>query len=163
MVIRGIRDSCLDHQDEPNTLHLNFRGNEMANFNLKLSDADVKALCFCLEKYISNLIHLDLSYNHITENSILSVSRVIAEATNLKSVILKGNGLKGDCIDMFISALEMSDTLRVLDLSYNDIGVESFSSISKFLMKNESLLDLDLSNNNMDINCLIELVSILNL
>jgi len=163
MILRAIRDSHAEHGEEANTLHLNCRGNEQANFNFKLTDSDLKALCFCLENFINFLVHLDLSYNLVTENSMLSVSRVISEATNLKTLVLRGNGLRGDCIDMLISSLEMSDTLRILDLSGNEIGPESFSSISKFLMNNESLLDLDLSNNNMDVNCLIELVSVLNL
>jgi len=163
MIVRAIRDSCADHSEEMNTLHLNCCGNEQINFNFKLTDSDLKALCFCLENFINFLVHIDLSFNLITENSVLSISRVIAEATNLKTIILRGNSLKGECIDMLISSLEMSDTLRILDLSGNEIGVECFSSISKFLMNNESLLDLDLSNNNMDINCLIELVSVLNL
>lgn len=162
MIIKGIRESWQSCNGE-NTLNLNFKGNDQFNFNHKLSDSDVKALCFSLENYINFLVHIDLSFNQITDNSVLTLSRVISEATNLKSIVLRGNGLKGDCIDMLISALEMSDTLRVMDLSNNEIGVESFSSISKFLMNNESLLDLDLSNNNMDINCLIELVSVLNL
>lgn len=172
MILRGIKNSCTNQHEsnsnaamlnEPNIIKLDCRGSEMQNFKHKMTDADLKALCFGLECCISSLVHIDISYNKITENSILTLARVLTEASSIKSVVIRGNDLSGDCVDMLISSLEKSESIRYFDLSFNQIGSESFASLAKMLMHNTSLIDLDISNNNFDVNCLIELMSVMNL
>lgn len=121
MILRGIKNSCQNQHEsnsnaamlnEPNIIKLDCKGSEMQNFNHKMTDADLKALCFGLEGCISSLVHIDISYNNITENSILTLARVLTEAASIKSVVIKGNDLSGDCVDMLISSLEKSESIR---------------------------------------------------
>ena len=46
----------------------------------------------------------------------------------------------------------MNHKLRVLDLSWNQIGFEAIPSLCNFLKKNTSLLHLDISNCNISFN-----------
>jgi len=81
----------------------------------------------------------------------------------LRKLILRGNSIGDDHVGTIVSSLTQCDQLASLDFAHNEAGVGSVVSFVDLLMNCTSLRSLDLGSNRLDHDCIMALVSVLNL
>ena len=168
---------------EMKCLSIIFRGNYKFFFNSRIEDDHFAIFSEVQLDYSDYIVHLDLSYNQITEESIDMFCKVLENSPNLESLNLQFNYLKAKGGNKVIEALSESrrsfdgkTNLRYLNMEGNEIkttGIQGITpdeklfddqqtSIEKLLQNNEDLEEINLSNNEIDDFGIIETITYVN-
>ena len=162
-------------------LALMFIGKEPENFNNRLTDADMKVLVKVMRNYAELVDHIDFSNNLITVKSMPEFAEFLSCCSNLKSLNLKYNDIgKEGGILLFKGFIRMYEstgrsylvylnlegcritTEGLIEINYMDkLYYEKRTLLEQFFMATRSLLELNLSENDIDETGLIELFSLL--
>ncbi len=136
--------------------HLNLERNE-------LDDGDAVLLTEIF-LYQSPLIYVNLNYNRIGARGFNRMLKILKEHEHITTLLLRNNRIGPGCGPALGTMLELTKSLKILDLAYNRMGElvryptlfakEYTESIAKYiffdgLKKNTSLLSLDVSYNNL--------------
>ncbi len=130
--------------------HFGFRLKELNLEGNKLTDFIVKDLLIALRR-IKSLLKLNLSENNITQNSCLLLQQLLIENDYIDELYLHWNQINGDGGVLIAQGLELNESLKVVDLSWNALGstsrecAKAFGKVLK--KKNKLLLHMDLSFN----------------
>ena len=113
----------------------------------KLSELDAISMISSLSIVIIKLTVLDLEYSNIKKEAAI----ILAEAMNCNNVLeqlwLRGNILGVDGAAVILTSLQNISTLKILDLSYNNISSASAYGIAAVINSNHSLEQLWLDGN----------------
>ena len=124
----------------------------------RLTDLSLTPLMLKLPS-LPNLMHLDLSYNKIDKCSEYLMSYLRDEACRLQILVLDGADVDDVECTHIAEALTMNQSLLSLSLKNNKIGTAELQNVAtpnfvtggeglgRMLLKNESILELDLSWN----------------
>ena len=107
--------------------------------------------------YNNYLKQLNVNDNLITCKSMKAVSEMIRYAT-INSLFLNWNNIQAPGFSILCEALEVTDTLKILDLSFNKISKKNINMpdtyplwLSKMFKVNQSLIHVDLSHNEISL------------
>lgn len=97
------------------------------------------------------------------------MAQVVRNNDALRELYLKWNQIKGEGGALLFCQLQENSSLKVLDLSWNSLGVGSGSRMSQnstealcdMLRMNKTIIHMDLSNNNFSIKESIEVAGAL--
>jgi Ran GTPase-activating protein (RanGAP) involved in mRNA processing and transport len=137
-----------------------FRGNHKLNFTSRLNDQDVILLCNILEPFASSLLHLDLSYNLITDNGAVSIGKLIAQ-TKLLSLNLQGNAIEIDGAKAIADSIKENISLEYINLNYNNIQTDGILQIIHVLFVNKNLRALHIADNKINHDGISGIMSVL--
>ena len=113
----------------------------------KLSQLDATNIIISLSVIIKPLIALDLGYSNINKEAAVELARALNCNNVLEQLWLRGNVLSADGAAVILSSLQNITTLRVLDLSYNNISSRSANGIAAVINSNHFLEQLWLDGN----------------
>lgn len=105
----------------------------------------------------NTLYKLNISRNFLSDAIAPSVKELLILNSDLKELYLHWNYLKSEGGTQLFEGLLANKTLRVLDLSYNQMGKakdkneECTRTIANCLKENEYLMHVDLSNNRFNV------------
>ena len=108
----------------------------------------------------STLLILDLSFNHLSSESADGIAAVISSNCLLQQLWLDGNDLTEGVV-IITSALRKLSTLRILSLCSTGITDNEAKEISAVIIKNVLLVDLLLSNNQLEARGIIKIAEAL--
>lgn len=100
---------------------------------------------------------LNISKNYVTDYLADSFREVMTKNHYINELYLYWNNLKAKGAKVIFESIIESDneTLKVLDLSWNNIGDDKYQNcvhfLSEMLIKNRTIIHLDLSNNNFNL------------
>lgn len=119
-------------------------------FNNDIKDTGCKKLTESL-KNNKSLTHLYLSKIGITNNSLIYLSELLKINSNIQLLELKNNDFDSKINSLeywkyLYKVLKYNKTLKILDLSNNDIGDFGCKYLSKSLIKNNTLITLNLDH-----------------
>ena len=98
---------------------------------------------------ITTLELLDLSFNHLTGVVAEDLACVIKSNSCLKKLYLSGNDLKSSGV-VILQALQGITTLKVLNLSFNDMTSVVAEDLAYVIKCNSCLAELHLASNNLE-------------
>ena len=99
-----------------NLIHINLYGNNLYDDNIKL-------ICDNIGKYISDkLIYLNIGKNLISDDSIENIVNMIGFCNKLNFFIINHNKISNKGGEKIIKKIRFHYELKVLDLSWNNIG-----------------------------------------
>ena len=98
---------------------------------------------------LSTLLILDLSFNHLSNQSAEGIAVVIGNNCSLQQLWLDGNDLLTRGVVRIASALKKLSSLRILSLCSNGITDDAAEEISNVITSNVLLVDLLLGNNQL--------------
>ena len=113
----------------------------------RLSLLDSANIITSLSTVIKNLTVLDLGYGNINKEAAVELAMALNCNNILKQLWLRGNVLGADGAAVILSSLQNIRTLRVLDLSYNNISSRSANGIAAVINSNHFLEQLWLDGN----------------
>ena len=125
------------------------------NTQLKIQQAKQKLEQVDAQKVISSLCILekvkviDLENNNVDEDASFELAIVLHSNNVLEQLWLRGNRLHTAGALYILNSLEYLTTLRVLDLSYNNIGSESADGIAAVIDNNPLINQLWLDGNDL--------------
>ena len=99
---------------------------------------------------LSTLLILDLSFNHLSNQSADGIAVVIGNNCSLQQLWLDGNDLLTRGVVRIASALKKLSSLRILSLCSNGITDDAAEEISNVITSNVLLVDLLLGNNQLE-------------
>lgn len=128
------------------------RGSKLMEVNIennKLGDYAIAELCeaICDNESIRKL---NISKNFMTNKAAGDVSKMIKGNNSLQELYIRWNQIKGQGGEAIFDAMKENDHIRVLDLSWNSLGLGAsnfVNSFGEFVVKDKTLVHLDLSNN----------------
>ncbi|KAM3145071.1 hypothetical protein pb186bvf_002746 [Paramecium bursaria] len=97
---------------------------------------------------------LNLSYNKIGNNSMMQLGLFMKSCKNMQELYLQFNSITGKGGFFLLSGIIKNTTLKVLDLSHNNLGnhLDCCQILCKLVGKGQQeLLHFDISNNNFNI------------
>ena len=83
-------------QDENDSLEIVIQGNDKLNFNNRMTDEGIIALCAALEPYAVYLEDIDLRYNEISDIGAKALGDLASRASRLLGLNLQGNKIKSE-------------------------------------------------------------------
>lgn len=92
---------------------------------------------------------LNLSKNFLGNHFALRLKEFLIDERHLNELYLHWNDITSKGMKNIFEALTINGQLKVLDLSWNQIGFEAIPAMCNFIKKNLSLLHLDVSNCNI--------------
>ena len=113
----------------------------------KLSQLDATKMLFSLSVIIKPLKVLDLEYSNIRKEAAVELATALGCNNVLEQLWLRGNVLSADGAAVILTSLQNITTLRVLDLSYNNISSRSANGIAAVINSNHFLEQLWLDGN----------------
>ena len=113
----------------------------------KLSQLIATNLIFSLSSIIKILKVLDLGYSNINQEEAVELATALDCNNVLEQLWLRGNVLGANGAAVILSSLQNITTLRVLDLSYNNISSRSANGIAAVINSNHFLEQLWLDGN----------------
>ena len=125
------------------------------NTQLKIQQVKQKLEQVDAQKVISSLCILekvkviDLENNNIDEDASFELATALHSNNVLEQLWLRGNRLNTAGALYILNSLEHLTTLKVLDLSYNNIGSESADGIAAVIDNNPLISQLWLDNNDL--------------
>ena len=125
-----------------NVLNLNPTLAMAKQLDQKLSQLDAKSIIKLLSGIIKSLKVLDLEYSNIREEAAITLSEALNCNNVLEQVWLRGNILGADGAAVILTSLQNISTLRILDLSYNNISSTSANGIAAVIKSNHFLEQL---------------------
>lgn len=115
--------------------------------NLGLYDDGCWALAINIKRN-SFIIHLDLSFNEISDDGVQALSDCLLKLVSLKTLKLNGNGFGYDGCRCLSRSLAKSETIQVLELCSNKLGDDAIEELCfTFLRYHESIQYLYLDSN----------------
>ena len=150
-----------DKEEDAEVIDLPFPGNATYNFNTRLKDEDMQPLSISFMSYVSNIRHIDLSYNILTDKGIAILSKLLEYADNLQSLNLKGNQIGDNGCESLSRALKNKTKLSYFNINTNVFGNLGLMSINELLYKNEALKHLNVGCNRYDWDGIISITSAL--
>ena len=115
----------------------------------KLSQLDATSMINCLSNIIKTLEMLDLRYSNINQVAAVQLAKALNYNNVLEQLWLRGNALGTDGANVILTSLQNITTLRVLDLSYNNISSGSADDIATVIKRNLFLEQLWLEGNEL--------------
>lgn len=117
--------------------------------NCFIGDEGLKFLCKNFTNY--SIIEINLTKNHLKENSGFYLADFIPKLRNLESLILADNSITDPGLTALATAISLMNqgSLRYLDLSNNSIGENESRSFVDFIQKYQNLKELNLSRNTL--------------
>jgi Ran GTPase-activating protein (RanGAP) involved in mRNA processing and transport len=103
-------------------------------------------------KCSSNLSSLSLNYNNIDSQGCDYLVSIIRSHESLKELFLESNNLCDEGGIKLFKTLKEFSKLQQLSIAYNSLTGNTASSIGEYLFGNESLISLNLSNNDFSEN-----------
>jgi len=138
-------------------------GNTKARFHNRLNEINIMAITAGMEDLNEFLIYVNLSYNNLTDNSILALAKILQDAINLKELILKGCDINDISCAELSNAVLASNQLMYLDISHNNIGRDGAREFVQLLTKDDCKLEeLYIGDNNLDHDAVIAFYNALN-
>ena len=117
------------------------------NISLKLSHVNATSLfCFPL---IKSLKVIDLGLSNIDEGAAFELAAMLHYNSVLTQLWLRGNKLNAAGALFILNSLEYVSTLKVLDLSYNNITCQVANNLAATISSNYALEQLWLDGNNL--------------
>ena len=113
----------------------------------KWSQLDAKSIVKLLSGIIKSLKVLDLEYSNIKEEAAITLSEALNCNNVLEQLWLRGNILGADGAAVILTSLQNISTLKILDLSYNNISSTSANGIAAVINSNHFLEQLWLDGN----------------
>ena len=113
----------------------------------KLSQLNATKIINSLSNIIKMLKMLDLGYSNINSEAVVELATTLNCNNVLEQLWLKNNVLGPDGADVVLTSLQNITTLRVLDLSYNNISSTSANGIAAVINSNHFLEQLWLDGN----------------
>jgi len=165
--VNGLVERSLLESGEANgkTYFIEAPGNQPVTFSSRLNDVDMGTFATVFSPSVRFLSRLDLSYNLIGDDGALALVApggvLVSEASNLRSVILKGNSIGPKGCDALCRGLRDCRGLRRLDLSNNPLKKIGGLAIAEFLQNNLTLQEVYLSDSEIDIDALVAIAAVL--
>ena len=118
-----------------------------SKLEVELSQVDAKNMIISLFSIIKTLKVLDLGYSNINKEAAVELATALNCNNVLEQLWLRGNVLGADGAAVILTSLQNITTLRVLDLSYNNISSASANGIAAVINSNHFLEQLWLDGN----------------
>lgn len=148
--------------DENESLELVIQGNDKLNFNSRLTDESLIAMCSALAPYTSYLEDIDLRYNEIGDLGARALGDLLSRASRLLGLNLQGNKIKSEGAQYLAESLRECTGLQYLNLRGNKIKTNGAMMITELLFTHDKLLSLNLADNKIDHDGIIGILSVLN-
>lgn len=142
-------------------IKLDMPGNDTYNFNMRIKDEHLEAICISYMTYIVNLVSINLSYNKITDKGVTKIAKLLEFAENISEINLMGNQISDEGCEKLASCLKGKIFLFSLNLNSNQIGNTGLMHINELLYTNSGLLKLDIGSNLYDWDGLIAITTAL--
>ena len=113
----------------------------------KLSQLDAARIILSLSTVIETLTVLDLEYSNIKKEAAVTLAESLNYNNILEQLWLRGNMLGADGAAVILTSLQNISTLRILDLSYNNISSISANGLAAVINSNHFLEQLWLDGN----------------
>ena len=149
-------------QDENDSLEIVIQGNDKLNFNNRMTDEGIIALCAALEPYAVYLEDIDLRYNEISDIGAKALGDLASRASRLLGLNLQGNKIKSEGAQYLAESLRECTGLQYLNLRGNKIKTNGAMMITELLFTHDKLLSLNLGDNKIDHDGVIGILSVLN-
>ena len=127
--------------------NLSITSSHVEQSKLKLSQLNATNMIVSLFSIIITLKVLDLEYNNINKEAAVKLATALKCNNVLEQLWLRGNVLGADGAAVILTSLQNITTLRVLDLSYNNISSRSANGITAVINSNHFLEQLWLDGN----------------
>lgn len=148
--------------DENESLELVIQGNDKLNFNSRLKDECLVALCSALAPYASYLEDIDLRFNEIGDLGARALGDLLSRSNRLLGLNLQGNKIKSEGAQYLAESLRECTGLQYLNLRGNKIKTNGAMMITELLFTHDKLLSLNLADNKIDHDGIIGILSVLN-
>ena len=86
----------IDTEEDNEALEIVIQGNDKHNFNNRVNDQMLVALCAALEQFAIYIEDIDLRYNEITDEGANALSELISKSPRLLGLNLQGNKIKSE-------------------------------------------------------------------
>ena len=113
----------------------------------KMLALDAASMIISLSSIIKTLKVLDLEYSNIKNEAAATLAKALNCNNVLEQLWLRGNVLGVDGAAALLTSLQNVSTLRILDLSYNNISSRSADGIAAVINSNQFLEQLWLDGN----------------
>lgn len=130
-------------------IELVLRGNDERNFTNRVDDQCLEVICRALHAYAAYIYHIDLQYNHITDEGTACLADIIARAQGLVTLNLRGNDIEFEGAKLLADALKGCPDLEVLNLHGNRIGTRGARCIAELLGSHERLVSMNIGSNSI--------------
>lgn len=101
--------------EDNEALEIVIQGNDKNNFNNRVNDQAVTALCSALEQFAIYIEDIDLRYNEITDEGAQALAELIAKSPRLLGLNLQGNKIKSEGAQSLAEALKECLNLQYLN------------------------------------------------
>ena len=156
-----------DYLEEENTLHqlrISWNGIDLdLNSNVTSINMCKKRFgntgAFLVSKffYKTNILKLDISYNNISDDGAVAISKCLKNNNTLQELNMLHNEVCYNGIINIGKALEMNRKLQVFNISANNISDDGAIAISEYLKYSNSLKELNMSHNKVSDNGIINI------
>ncbi len=148
--------------DENDALEIVIQGNDKLNFNNRVNDQALIAICSTLENYAIYIEDIDLRYNEITDIGAKALGDLISKSPRLLGLNLQGNRIKSEGAQYLAESLKECTSLQYLNFNLNKIKTNGAMMVTELLFTHDKLLSLNLGNNKIDHDGIIGILSVLN-
>lgn len=94
---------------------------------------------------------LDVSHNYLGDKGVLPIIAVAGKISDLRSLILRENGLRNKSVQSLCTMAMKHPTLEHIDLSDNCISTGAGISLESLLRGNRRIVDLIIDNTKIDV------------
>lgn len=145
------------------TFFIEAPGNQPLVFSTRLIDADMTIFSEIFNEAMPFLSHLDLSYNHITDEGVstLAVGLLGSRARRLMVLSLRGNSIGPAGCDKLCDSVRKCPQLQCFDLSQNQLGRAGGLMVVELVQQHEQLLEIHLADTEIDIDVLVAFSAVL--
>ena len=148
--------------EDNEALEIVIQGNDKHNFNNRVSDQALIALCSTLDQFAIYIEDIDLRYNDITDEGAQALADLISKSPRLLGLNIQGNKIKSEGAQFLAEALKECSNLQYLNLNMNKIKTNGAMMVTELLFTHDKLLSLNLGNNKIDHDGIIGILSVLN-
>ena len=149
-------------QEDNESLEIVIQGNDKYNFNNRISDAALMAICATLDQFAVFIEDIDLRYNEITDEGAQALGDLVAKSQRLLGLNLQGNKVKSEGAQILAEALKECTQLQALNFNGNKIKTNGAMMVTELLFTHDKLISLNLGNNKIDHDGIIGILSVLN-
>jgi len=110
------------------------------NLGIKAATAFANALCSNQILRSLNLDGNNLTQSGADQSGVISLAEALGKNGTLRVLLLPKNHITAQCGDFFCSALESNQTLTLLDLSGNELGVMQIRKVDEIVRQNRDAL-----------------------
>jgi Ran GTPase-activating protein (RanGAP) involved in mRNA processing and transport len=136
--------------------------NDKLNFNNRVTDQALIAICSTLENYAIYIEDIDLRFNELTDIGAKALGDLINKSPRLLGLNLQGNKIKSEGAQYLAESLKECTSLQYLNLNLNKVKTNGAMMVTELLFTHDKLLSLNLGNNKIDHDGIIGILSVLN-